>query len=190
MAETNDDGLTFEEQQARTKARRAQLEAPLAGLAVRGKEVYRRLRPLAQYVAEVAMDHPLRYQQVHGMATGGGPGGVIAEYLMIGFGNHHSVTLYDNFAGNRFSWEFGRSLLLEDLLSEQTRIQELTTPRLAAHGGGIMDIGVTLYQYPEKVGVNGRYIEGVCAEFNQFDQAEEHIDALEADLDKAMVRFS
>lgn len=182
--------LSFEERQERTKARRVELEPVLAGLAIKAKATYDLLRPKAQHVSTVERDHPLRHQQVHGISAGS-IGGVVADYLMVAFGNHHDLTLYSNYTDGRdFRWQFERSLLLDDLLSERTKVEELAQPRSSVFGGGAMDIEVATYRYREKVGMNGQYVDGVCNYFNDFAEAEKYVESFEADLDEAVSRFS
>lgn len=182
--------LAFVERQARTAARRVELEPALAQLAVAGKEAYASLRPLAKHVGDVDRDYPLRHQRIRGLGVGG-PAGIIADYLMVAFGNHHDLTLYHNFGdGRQFAWQYQRSLLIGDLESEQTKVEENRQPRRTAYGGGVMEIVVATYVYPQQVGIDGMYTEMLCDGFNDYAGAEQYISAFETDLEEAVRRFS
>lgn len=184
------DTETYEEWQKRINVRRAKLEPALAQLAIKAKAIYSTLRPLARHVGDVERDYPLRHQQVRGMGAKG-PAGVVADYLMIAFGGNHDLTLYRHYAQDRgFLWQFERSLLLEELLSEQTKVTELAVPRRQNYGGGVMDIEVAIYRYPEKVGFNPMIVDGVCEENNNLKDAEEFIDRFATDVDEAVEKFS
>lgn len=182
--------LTFEERQERTKLRRKELEPALSRLAVAAKSAYATLRPLAEHVGSVDREHPLRHQQIQVMGVGG-PGGVVADYLMVAFGNHHDLTLYRNYEnGRRFVWRFERSALVDSLVSEQTTVEEFPRSRQLSAGDGVMEIEVATYTYPEQVGINGMYTDSLCDYFTEYAGADNYIRAFEADLEAAVTRFS
>lgn len=174
----------------RNHARRRELEPLLAQLATKARATYDLLRPRAKHVGDVERDYPLRHQQVHGMDAIG-LGGVAADYLMIAFGNHHDLTLYHNFTeGRSFRWQFKRSLSVGNLQSECTKVEQLAQARSNAHGGGLMEIKVSTYRYPEVVGMGGQYVDSSCSYFNDFAEAERYVQAFEADLEEAVTRLS
>lgn len=182
--------LTFEERQERTLARRKELEPALAQLAVAAKSAYAALRPLAEHVGTVDREHPLRHQQIRGLGVGG-PGGVVADYLMVAFGSHHDLTLYRNYGNSRpFAWQFERSFLVDTLVSERTKVEEFPQPRRLSAGGGLMEIEVSTYTYPEQVGDNGMYTDRLCDYLTDYAGAEDYIRAFETDVEEAVTRFS
>lgn len=182
--------MSPDERKRRNDVRRAELEPLIGQLVAKAKGVYETLRPHARHIAGADPETPLLHQQVYGLGASGTPEGVVADYLMIGFGNHHTLNLYRNFTNvPPINWRFTRSQEIEPLLSEQTQVVELISPR-STYLASVLELEVIRYRYRERYGKNPMYDGDVSGYMNIFENAEDHIAAFDADLDDALIWYA
>lgn len=176
-------GETLEPYEVRMQAyreRKAMLAPVLGQLMTDAKNVYRALRPLASHVSAVPMNYPLRHQQVSAINLGSGPRFVpVDDYLMIGLGDNHSLTLYQRNHG----WEITRNAETEPLIGDETKIKESTN-------GKDISLEVSRYSYYPEWGHGASHLEFLCWDLNVLKGAEVHIGAVRADLTEAMTRHA
>ncbi len=173
----------------RARVRKIELAPVFAHVALLGERVYETLRPIAVHVASAERDNPLRHQQVHGL-VGGGVGDVVSDYLMIGFGDNHSLLLYNDFDTRRGKWKFNRTTRVEDeaLKTEDMKLSEI--PKAYQNTQGVYDFEVSRYKYAEKIGWNPMHDDFVCSYFDAYEDAESYLGLMEADLNRAITDFS
>jgi len=176
--------LSIGEQNDGEKSRYEKLQPALARLALQAKDTYSALRPLAKPSSKVERNYPLRYQQVHGMSSGGEYRAEVADYLMIAFGNHHDLVLYRNYPDQwSYEWQFNRSLLVSDLTSQKTKIEEWPAP----YG---IEIEAATFLYPKEIGHNAQSNYNLCDYSNDYADAEIYISEMEDDLNQALKSFA
>jgi hypothetical protein len=176
----------FEERMERTETRRREIAPALEEITQKAISVYDVLLPKARHVGDVDREYPLRYQCVFSL----GGSALVAEYLMIGFGNHHDLAIERSGSDDGLGpkWLATRSLLLEDLLSEETKIRQHDYSfRVGKRSNSIR---VNTLRYPETVGKSGRVEDTLCPAIEGMEGIEAYIEAFDADLDEAVARFA
>ena len=169
-----------------TEARRREIQPVLAEIIQKAISVYSVLRPQARHVGDVNREYALRYQSVFSL----GGSALVADYVMIGFGNHHDLVIEQSGSNDGLGpkWLATRSLLLEDLLSEETKIgQHDYNFRVGIRSNSIE---VNTLRYPEKVGKGGQVEDTLCPAIKGMEGIETYIEAFDADLDEAIARFA
>jgi hypothetical protein len=176
------EALPMERQAAITRRRLDSLQPALAGLSRLAIDTYELLRPLADHVSEVSIDAPLRHQQVHGHPQGG----VVADYLMVGFGNHHGLILYNNkgqHLGRGYDWRFSRTIPVAEKKTEETTIKTYFQPEERS------DIEVKSFSYAQEIGHNAMLDDYLCTRFDNFHCAENYMQEFETDLQRTIKEF-
>lgn len=165
---------------ASREKRKADLMPLLASFAMQAQDTYETLRPLAEHVGSVPREHPLRHQQVHG----GLGGSVVADYLMISFGNHHDITLYKDSTRDfqTAPWRFIRSRIFTPDSMETEEIEIKQTPSTFSHITGGYELEVSAYIHAERVGFNPIHKYFLCSWFDEYANAEDYIQEFEEDL--------
>lgn len=194
MSETTKYRSTFfeerrQELQGITAARRAHMAPQLARFAVHAKEVYYQLRPAAVYADHLAGPHQVHYLQKHGQ-TVSGPGGVIGDCLVIPLNDHHNLSITHNQAPERsYAWQFRRSVLTTESLSERTTIQEELALKAFSPAESI-NIDVATFSYKDEGRRSPGHHQNICTELNNYAQAEDYVAAFVADLNHAVRLFA
>lgn len=175
----------FEQKMKQRAERQAELAPILGNLMAEAREAYSLLRPKARHVGEVAMNYPLRHQQIHALTYLPGLGMTpIADYIMIRMRDHDNITIEKRVDEKQVLWKFGHTRQIGPLLSVNTKVQE--TPRTYKHPEAPIDLSVATYAYHDQWGRNPSFRDNLCDYFENYPGAEERIEEVVIDLRAAV----
>lgn len=180
--------LSDEAFEARIQERRERMDeiAPLLGaLMTEARTAYDLLRPKARFVGEVAMNYPIRYQQVHGLSFVSGVGlAPIADYIMLRIRDHDNITIEKRVEDGQLLWRFEHTQQIAPLLSVNTKVEE--KPKTSRQPDNGFEFNVATYAYHEVWGRNPSFRDNLCGFFEAYPGAEDRIAAVSAELNLAI----
>lgn len=181
--------IEWEERNAARRLLREELEPSLTELVQEAQATYDVLRPRAAHVGSVDMGYPLRHQQVHGYdPVSRGPGGVLADYLMVRLDENRHLTLYYNYDSRAsYEWEFTYQQPIDEEHYTTTKVKTLSRPSIDS---GPFNFEVSRYRYGRPSGHGDMHAGFISSYFTDYADAERHIAVFSEAIEEAVERFA